>query len=109
LAAGEAYTGTGMYVLVDELGEPQRTDWLRRRAYELMANVGVRKVRLYDARHSCLTYLATAGVPDVILAKWAGNGDGGELAKRVYIKSDQSHLRAADPLDLLFGYQYGRT
>ncbi|WP_406084887.1 hypothetical protein OHA01_11585 [Micromonospora zamorensis] len=65
LAAGEAYTGTGTYVLVDELGEPLRTDWLRRRAYELMANVAVRKVRLYDARHACLTYLAGLGVPDV--------------------------------------------
>ena len=30
LQAGDAYTDTG-YVLVDELGAPQRTDWLRRR------------------------------------------------------------------------------
>lgn len=104
LKAGEAYTGTGKYVLVDELGEPQRTDWFRRRAYELMLKVGVRKVRLYDARHSCLTYLATMGIPDVILAAWAGHADGGELAKRVYVQPDLSHLRAAaEPLDLLFG------
>jgi integrase len=48
-------------VLVDELGAPQRTDWLRRRAYALMATAGVRKVRLYNARHSCLTYLAVNG------------------------------------------------
>ena len=33
LALGEDYVDTG-YVLVDELGEPVRTDWLRRRAYE---------------------------------------------------------------------------
>ncbi|MEU5872483.1 tyrosine-type recombinase/integrase [Glycomyces sp. NPDC047369] len=104
LAAGEAYTGTGTYVLVDELGEPLRTDWLRRRAYELMAKVGVRKVRLYDARHACLTYLAGLGVPDVVLAAWAGHADGGTLAKRVYVKPDLSHLRqASDPLDKLFG------
>jgi hypothetical protein len=31
-----------------------------------MAKVGVRKVRLYDARHACLTYLAASGVADVV-------------------------------------------
>jgi hypothetical protein len=53
LAAGPAYSASG-YVLVDELGAPQRTDWLRRRASELMAAAGVRKVRLYDgpAQHA---------------------------------------------------------
>jgi integrase len=104
LEAGAAYNRTG-YVLVDELGEPQRTDWFRRRTYELMAKVGVRKVRLYDARHACLTYLAGAGVPDVVLAAWAGHADGGSLAKRVYIHPDLSHLKvAADQLDAgLFG------
>jgi integrase len=62
LAAGPAYTDTG-YVLVDELGQPRRTHWLRRAAYRLMDQTGVRKVRLYDARHACLAYLATSGVP----------------------------------------------
>lgn len=94
LKAGEAYAQTG-YVLVDELGAPVRTDWFRRRTYELMAKVGVRKVRLYDARHACLTYLAGAGVPDVVLAAWAGHADGGTLAKRVYIHPDFSHLKVA--------------
>jgi len=104
LEAGEGYTGNGVYVLVDEVGEPQRTDWLRRRAHELMAKVGVRKVRLYDARHACLTYLAGAGVPDVVLAAWAGHADGGTLAKRVYIHPDSSHLKvAADQLNTLLG------
>ncbi|MFD1547698.1 site-specific integrase [Nonomuraea guangzhouensis] len=106
LAAGDAYSASG-YVLVDELGAPQRTDWLRRRAYELMEKVGVRgkgEVRLYDCRHSCLTFLGGAGVPDVVLAAWAGHADGGTLAKRVYIHPDMSHLRAAtEQLDALLG------
>ena len=89
LAAGPAYSASG-YVLVDELGAPQRTDWLRRQAYKLMAEAGVRKVRLYDARHACLTYLATNGVPDVIVSAWAGHSDL-SLAKRVYV-----HPTAAD-------------
>ncbi|MEO3748649.1 site-specific integrase [Plantactinospora sp. B5E13] len=96
LEAGEAYTNSG-YVLVDELGRPQRTDWLRRRVYELMAKAGVRKVRPYDARHACLTHLAAAGVPDVVLAAWAGHADGGTLAKRVYVHPDLSHLRWLPP------------
>ncbi|MFJ8691108.1 tyrosine-type recombinase/integrase [Micromonospora wenchangensis] len=94
LQAGEAYIDSG-YVLVDELGRPQRTDWLRRRVYKLMEKVGVRKVRPYDARHARLTYLAGAGVPDVVLAAWAGHADGGTLAKRVYVHPDNSHLKVA--------------
>jgi hypothetical protein len=50
LAAGEAYENSG-YVVVDELGRPFKTDKLRREAHRLMAEAGVRKVRLYDARH----------------------------------------------------------
>lgn len=102
LATGTAYTSTG-YLLVDELGAPVRTDWLRRRAYELMARAGVRKVRLYDARHACLTYLSTSGVPDVVVSAWAGHADL-SLTKRVYVHPDASHLKtAADQLNLMLG------
>ena len=106
LALGEGYTDSG-YLLVDEAGQPVNTGWFRWRVYRLMDKVGVRgkgEVRLYDCRHSTLTYLAGAGVPDVVLAKWAGHADGGTLAKKVYIHPDASHLReAADKLDSLFG------
>lgn len=101
LEAGEAYQSSG-YVLVDEIGEPVKTDWLRRRAYRLMAEVGMRRVRLYDARHSCLTFLATNGVPGAVLAAWAGHADGGALANKVYVNPDGSHLEApATMLDAL--------
>lgn len=90
LAAGEGYEVTG-YVLVDELGQPCRTDWLRRRTYELMAAAKVRKVRPYDARHACLTYLATSGVPDVIVSAWAGHADL-TTAKRVYVHPSAKDL-----------------
>jgi integrase len=71
---------------------------------------GVRRVRLYDARHASLTYLATEGVPNVVLAAWAGHADGGTRAKRVYVKPDMSHLKAAArKLDRgLFAKQYAR-
>jgi integrase len=40
-----------------------------------MAAANVRKVRPYDARHACLTYLATNGVPAPIVSAWAGHSD----------------------------------
>lgn len=83
LVAGEAYTATG-YVLVDELGLPFKTDQLRRAAYRQMTRASVRKVRLYDARHACLTYLRMSGVPGPIVSAWAGHADL-SMADRVYV------------------------
>jgi len=93
LAAGGAYIGRG-YVLADELGAPFKTDQLRRRFYRLMEAAEVRKVRPYDARHSCLTYLAANGVPDVVVSAWAGHADL-SLAKRIYVHPDATHLAPA--------------
>lgn len=102
LAAGEAYQGSG-YVLVDELGGPCRTDWLRRRAYEAMTAAGARKVRLYDARHACLSYLAVSGVPDVVVSAWAGHADL-TTAKRVYVHPSAKDLeQGRDALNTLLG------
>lgn len=102
LAAGEGYTASA-YVLVDELGQPCRTDWLRRRAYELMDAAEMRRVRLYDARHACLTYLATSGVPDVIVSAWAGHADL-TTAKRVYVHPSAKDLeQGRDALNALLG------
>jgi integrase len=90
LAAGDAYTGSG-YVLVDELGAPFRTDQLRRSAYRLMRRAGVRQVRLYDARHACLTYLTVSGVPAPIVGAWAGHADL-SMAQRVYVHPSAKDL-----------------
>jgi integrase len=102
LAAGTAYLDSG-YVVVDEQGAPWKTDKLRRETYKLMAAAKVRKVRPYDARHACLTYLAASGVPDVIVSAWAGHADL-SFTKRVYIHPNAEHLqKAADQLDVLLG------
>ncbi|MFB9924429.1 tyrosine-type recombinase/integrase [Amycolatopsis halotolerans] len=93
LAAGEAYEASG-YMLVDELGRPFRTDQLRRAAYKLMNAAGVRRVRLYDARHACLTYLRMNGVPGPIVSAWAGHGDL-TIADRVYTHPTTEDLRQA--------------
>jgi integrase len=62
LALGEAYT-VSRYVLADEAGDAFTIKQLRRRAYRLMELLGLRRVRLYDARSSCFTFLANNGVP----------------------------------------------
>lgn len=102
LQAGEAYEGSG-YVLVDELGRPWKTDKLRREAYKLMEKAGVRKVRLYDARHACLSWMANNGVPDTVVSAWAGHSDL-SFTKRVYVHPDPESLRAgSEKLNDLLG------
>ncbi|WP_330347496.1 site-specific integrase [Streptomyces sp. NBC_00582] len=93
LAAGEGYTDTG-YVVVDELGLERNTRHLREHAYRLMRDLEIRRVRLYDARHSCLSYLANNGVPDHILAAWAGHTNA-SFTKRRYVHVDVEDMRAA--------------
>ncbi|MFI5880776.1 tyrosine recombinase XerC [Streptomyces sp. NPDC051554] len=93
LAAGEVYADTG-WAVVDELGLPLSTRDLREHAYRLMTALRMRQVRLYDARHSCLSYLANNGVPDHILAAWAGHTDASFTKKR-YVHVDVEDMRGA--------------
>ncbi|MEU6145057.1 site-specific integrase [Streptomyces sp. NPDC047081] len=93
LALGEAYTDSP-YVVVDEGGEPRNIKQIRRRAYRIMELLQLRRVRLYDARASCLTYLANNAVPDHILARWAGHTNVA-TTKRWYVKPDVEDLREA--------------
>jgi integrase len=74
LAAGEAYTDSG-YVAVDELGAPAGLEWYSDEFARLAARAGVPKIRLHDARHSCLSLLEKAGVPISIVSAWAGHYD----------------------------------
>lgn len=91
-AAGRGYEDSG-YVLVDELGRPFKTNQLRRAAYKLMEETGVRKVRLYDARHAVLTWMANNGVPDTVVSAWAGHTDL-SFTKRTYVHPDPHSLKA---------------
>lgn len=93
LAAGAAYKGSG-YVLVDELGRALNGKHLRAWAYKIMDRNQLRRVRLYDARASCLTYLANSGVPDHLLARWAGHANV-KITKQWYVKPDVEDLRPA--------------
>lgn len=78
---------------VDGLGCPFKTDKLRREAHHLMAQAGVRKVRLYDARHACLSWVANNGVPDTVVSAWAGHSDP-SFTKRGYVRPDPQSVKA---------------
>ncbi|MEU1282934.1 site-specific integrase [Kitasatospora sp. NPDC005856] len=102
LRAGEASQDSS-YVLVDKWGRPFTSERLRYQTYRLMRKVNARKVRPYDARHSALTFLATSGIPDTVLAAWAGHTNAA-FTKRVYVTIDPEHLRvAAAAFDRLLG------
>ncbi|MEU1600628.1 tyrosine-type recombinase/integrase [Streptomyces sp. NPDC005708] len=104
LAAGEGYTDSP-YVYVDELGVPCSTRDLRQYAYRVMARLGLRRVRLYDARHSVLTLLAVSGVVDTVLAAWAGHTNAA-FTKAKYVHPNAEDLRpAAVVLDGLHRFQ----
>jgi len=103
MSMGGLYAPSG-YMFVDHIGQPLTTRLLREHAYGLMKRLELRRVRLYDARHSCLTFLAVNGVPDVILAAWAGHVSA-EFTKRVYVHPSPDDLRAAsDQLTVLLGF-----
>lgn len=93
LALGPDYRGSG-YVLVDEAGEVRNIKQLRRRAYRIMALLGLRRVRLYDARATCFTYFANMGVPDYLLARWAGHTNV-RTTKKWHVKPGVEDLRGA--------------
>lgn len=88
-----AYEQSG-YVVVDRLGRPYNTRTLRTEAKRLMVVVGVREVRLYDARASALTFLESAGVSDSVLAAWAGHSSA-STTRRHYVKPGVDALREA--------------
>lgn len=90
---GADYVDSG-YVFVDEIGQPLTTRDLRQAAYKLMAQLELRRVRLYDARHSCMTFLAVNGVPDVVLAAWAGHTNAA-FTKRKYVHPTAADMGAA--------------
>ena len=58
-----------------------------------MSALAVRKVRLYDARHATLSWMANNGVPDTVVSAWAGHSDLG-FTKRVYVHPDPQSLKA---------------
>lgn len=74
-----------------------------------MEVLGLRIVRLYDARASCLSSLADNGVPDHILARWAGHTNV-KTTRKWCVKPHVEDLReAASTWEGLHGELNGRV
>ncbi|MCQ9181812.1 hypothetical protein KMT30_22730 [Streptomyces sp. IBSBF 2953] len=82
---------------------PLDTRDLRECACELMEELGLRRVRLYDARHAVLKYLAVSGVPDVVLAAWAGRSSASSTKAKCVALDTEDLRSAAAALDGLHG------
>ncbi|MFF2331486.1 MULTISPECIES: tyrosine-type recombinase/integrase [unclassified Streptomyces] len=97
------------HMFVDHLGRPLTTRHLREAAYSLQRKLELRKVRLYDARHSCLMFLAVNGVPDAVLAAWAGHADANSAQRGSVRPSPEDLVVASDHLTSLLGFSEGEA
>jgi integrase len=90
------------YVVVDEIGEPMRHEawsdaWKRH-----CKAAGVPVVNLHGARHSAITTLREAGVPDHIVAALAGHDE--VVMRRTYSHAqDEGLANAARTLSEAYG------
>jgi hypothetical protein len=65
LAFGPGY-GPGEYVASDETGQPYHPDLLTSRWRRMLGELGIKRVRLHDARHSCATATHLRQVPTLL-------------------------------------------
>ncbi|MDA8302126.1 MAG: tyrosine-type recombinase/integrase [Actinomycetota bacterium] len=74
LRAGEAWQDTG-YVFVSELGEPYYPGYFSDAWERRISTLGLPKIRLHDARHTCFTAMLAAGEPVKVVQELAGHAN----------------------------------
>jgi integrase len=93
LAFGEGY-GSGEHVACDEGGQPYHGSVLWLRWTRTLDDLGIPRVRLHDARHTCGTLMGLRGVPVAVIAQWLGHTDPA-FTMRTYAHSQDEALKAA--------------
>jgi integrase len=93
LALGSGY-GSGEYVASDESGEPYHPNLLTFRWGRMLDGLGIERVRLHDARHSCATLMHLRQVPIAVIAAWLGHASAA-FTLSVYAHSQDDALKAA--------------
>ncbi|MGA8124301.1 MAG: site-specific integrase [Mycobacterium sp.] len=93
LAFGAGY-GSGEYVASDETGQPCHPDTLTSRWGRMLDELGIKRVRLHDARHSCATLMHLRQVPIAVIAAWLGHASAA-FTMSVYVHSQDDALAAA--------------
>jgi integrase len=93
LAFGQGY-GPGEHVASDETGQPYHPDLLTSRWRRMLDALGIQRVRLHDARHSCATLMHARQVPIAVIAAWLGHASAA-FTMAVYAHSQDDALKAA--------------
>lgn len=91
-AFGAEQVRTG-YLAVNEAGEPMRPERWTELWRKHCAAAGVQAVTLHGARHSSVTTMRNAGVPDHIVAAWHGHDE--VVMRRTYSHAHPTELAAA--------------
>lgn len=83
------------YICVNEFGRPMRPeDWSYRWRKMCAATAGVRDAHtLHAARHSTVTFMRNAGVPDHIVAAWHGHDE--VVMRQTYSHAHTEQLKSA--------------
>lgn len=83
------------YICINEFGRPMRPeDWSRRWRDRCKATDGVRDTHtLHAARHSTVTFMRNAGVPDHIVAAWHGHDE--VVMRQTYSHAHVEQLKSA--------------
>lgn len=93
LAFGEGY-GSGEWVACDETGQPYHPNLIYWRWGKMLDGLGIKRVRLHDARHTCGTLMHLRGVPIAVVAAWLGHASAA-FTMAVYTHSQDDALKAA--------------
>ena len=81
------------YVCVNQLGELLKPSYVTAHFPILLEQLGMRKIRFHDLRHSCASVLLAGGVPMKQIREWLGHSDMSTTAN-IY-----SHLDAVTKAD----------
>lgn len=86
--------GSDDYSACDEAGQPHHPNLLTFRWGRMLDGLGIQRVRLHDARHSCATLMHLRRVPIAVIAAWLGHA-GAAFTLSVYAHSQDDALIAA--------------
>jgi integrase len=81
-------------VASDKTGQPYHPNLLTFRWGQLLGELGIKRVRLHDARHSCATLMHLRQVPIAVTTAWLGHASAA-FTMSVYAHSQDDALKAA--------------
>ena len=81
------------YICVDAVGNLITPNYVSRHFQTLLKNLGMRKIRFHDLRHSCASLQLANGVPMKIIQEWLGHSDMATTAN-IYSHVDSESKKA---------------